>query len=199
MHTNDYFTTKDMQAHGSEIWSRVRAKLRAEGHAIVDGYGVYSHAINDRHYIYLSQNGSLVHTKEKPKGLQMDIAKFLGLGKFKALKIKTGNDKDVIRQAFQHLVNLGFSDRNLGSIIHTFNGPLYGLIGDTDGVIYSIQTQNAFDDKFSNVDEIIFDVEVKTIVSNFRPKRKQINLFGYDVHEDIFMQFLKENAIKSAT
>ena len=199
MQPDDYFTIKDMKSHGSEIWSRVRAKLRAEGHTIVDGYGVYSHAVDNRHYIYLSQNGNLVHTKEKPKGLQMNIAKFLGLDKIKPLKIKTGNDKEVIKQLFQHLVSLGFGDRDRTAILNPNNGPLYGLIGDTDGIIYSIRSKYAFDDEFGNVDELIFDVEVKTTVSNFRPKRKQINLFGYDVHEDIFMQFLKDNAIKSAT
>jgi len=200
MRPTDYFTTEDMNAHGKIVWNRVRAKLRAEGHSVVSGYGEYAHAIDGRHFIELGIGGNLVHTKDQPKGVRIDIAKFLGADiKVNAVKINTGNDKDVIRQAFQHLVGLGFGDRNRGAILNPNSGTLYGLIVETDGIIYSVQSQGTFDDTYRFADEIVFDVEVKTTVSNFRPKRKQIEVFGFTVYEDEFMEALKKMAIKSAT
>jgi hypothetical protein len=199
MRQNDYFTTEDMKRHGIGIWNRVREKLRSEGYRIVDGYGMFTHAVDGRHYIELTKDGNLIHTKEKPKGLNMDIAKYLGLDNgIKPLKVITGDDKEVIRQVFQHLTSLGFGDRNRGAILNPNRGPLYGVVGDTDGIIYSLQTKEAFDN-LSYAEEIVFDVEVKTTVSNFRPKRKTLELFGFTVYEDDFMSALEKLAIKSAT
>ena len=197
MRTNDYFTTQDMQFFGPEAWERVRAKLRTEGHTIVKGYGEYGRNSIDHHYIFLSVNGNLVHTKEKPKGVHISVQKYLGLGKSKRLKIKTGNDKEVVRQAFQYLVGLGYDDRNRNAMM--CNGNMTGLLADSDGVIYSIHTLDGFEDKYSAVEELEFDKEVKVTLSNFRPVRKTINLYGAIVYKDVFEQFLKDNEIKSAT
>lgn len=201
MNTGDYFTTQDMQFFGPEVWERVRAKLRAEGRTVVKGYGEYGRNSVEHHFIYLSEGGNLIHTKDKPiKGNQISIQKYMNLGSssFKQLKIKTGNDKDVVRQAFQHLVDLGFGDVNRGAVLNDNKGPLYGIVGDTDGIIYSILTPGGFEDNYHNAEELVFDVEVKTTVSNFRPKRKQIEVFGFDVYEDEFIAALEKLAIKSA-
>lgn len=197
MRQNDYFTTEDMKRHGIGIWNRVREKLRSEGYRIVDGYGMFTHAVDGRHYIELTKEGNLIHTKEKPKGLNMDIAKYLGLNNgIKPLKLKTGTDPEVIRQAFKFLVGHGFNDRNLEAIIKS-KGKMVGIIGDTDGIIYSIVTNDGFDNFYVYADEVIFDTE--TILSNFRPARKRITVSGYEVYEDEFKEFIKEHAIKSAT
>lgn len=197
MRKDDYFTIADMQRHGPDVWARVRAKLRTEGHNVVDGYGMYGHAIDGRHYVFLSSNGNLVHTKEKPKGLQIDIAKYLGLGKFAALKIRTGNDVDVVIQAFEHLVGLGYSDQSRRAV--TSKGKMVGLLADTDGVIYSILTGDSFDNKYNHAEELTFDKAVEVTLTNFRPLRKRITVGGFEVYEDDFNEFIESHAIKSAT
>lgn len=197
MRENDYFTAEDMKRHGFAVWERVRAKLRTEGHEIIKGYGEYGRSCSDHHYIYLSRNGNLIHVTERPRGLQMDIAKYLGLDKVKAMKIRTGTDKEVIKQAFNFLVGHGFSDRNYHAIIKD-KGKIAGIIGDTDGVIYSIITDDGFDNFYAHAEEIEFDTETKVILSNFRHKRKLIDLLGYTVDEDALTEWLKSNATKSA-
>ncbi|MNE66274.1 hypothetical protein D3C80_1618130 [compost metagenome] len=159
---------------------------------------MYGHSIDGRHFIYMSINGNLIHTKDKPNGLQIDIGKFLlGWHETKALKIRTGNDQEVVRQAFQYLVSMGYDDRNRNAVMN--NDKLLGLLADTDGVIYSILTHDSFVNKYAAVDEFEFDKEVTVIVRNFRPVRKTITIQGVTVYEEDLDVFLKANAIKSAT
>lgn len=197
MRKDDYFTTQDMTFYGPEVWERVRAKLRAEGNDVIKGYGEYSHTVDGRHFIYLNGNGNLIHTAGKPKGLQIDIQKFLKLGSVTPLKIKTGSDLAVVAEAFEYLVGLGFSDKNRSAIMR--KGDMVGLLADSDGVIYSILTLDGFINKYSAAEELEFDKEVKVSLSNFRPVRRIVELKGVSVYEDVFEQFLKVNAIKSAT
>ena len=196
MRPNDYFAVAEMQQHGPDVWERVRAKLRSEGHTIVKGYGEFNRQGGSYHYTFLSHNGNLVHSKDRPNGLKIDIAKYLGLNTVKPLKIRTGSDPEVVRQAFEYLVSLGFNDHNHKAILDT--DKLLGLLADSDGVIYSILTLDGYVNKYAAVDEIEFDKEIKVIVSNFRPVRKTISIQGVTVYEDAFAQFLKDNAIKSA-
>lgn len=197
MRTDDYFTAEDMKRNGPEIWERVRAKLRQEGHEIIKGYGEYGRGCSDHHFIYLSKNGNLVHTADKPKGLQIDIEKFLGLNKVKALKIRTGYDLDIVGPAFEYLVSLGYSD--VHRKIAMGPGNMEGLLADSDGIIYIISTVNGFNERFNYAHEIVFDTETKVTLTNFRPKRKVIELRGFNVYEDEYLKWLESNAIKSAT
>lgn len=197
MQTNDYFTAEDMKHHGPDIWERVRTKLREQGHEIIKGYGEYGRGCKDAHFIYLSQNGNLIHVKELPKGARISIEKFLGLGKFHALKIRTGNDTAIVKEAFNYLVTLGFSDMNRRSVT-SGNGKMVGILADSDGVIYSILTDGGWHEKYTYAEEIIFDKKITVTLNNFRPARKRIIVSGFEVYEDDFNKFLEENAIKNA-
>lgn len=198
MNKDDYFSTAEMKLLGPEIWQRVRDKLRKMGNPVVEGYGMFTLSVNGRHFIVMSAQGNLVHVKEKPKGLCMSIAKFLGLGQVKAFKIETGDCKETIEQAINHLVDLGYSDVNRKAIM-TGPGCLIGIVADTDGVIYSVCTRECFDVRYANIEEIVFDTATKLVLSNFRPKRKIINVLGVDVFEDDLMNALVSLSVKSTT
>lgn len=199
--TNDYFSTADMKAEGEARWSQLRAEVKRQGFRVGQTFGLFGYALKENHYIVLHPDGDLVHTATVPRGRLLSIAEVIGAVpkpiKREKVKIRTTTNKIKIKLAFDHLVGLGYSDINRAAIIEGDNRRIVGIVGDENGVIYSIVTEKTFSTTYANVAEILCDVETTHVLTNIRRKKKLVEINGVTVEEDALNDWLKAQSAKS--
>lgn len=196
---NDYFTTYDMKKEGESRWKDLRAELKRQGYKIGNGFGNFSVSVNDGHHVFLCSDGDLVHTKDaKVGGRLVTIAQVLDKTVIKQIKVRTGSNKTKIRLAFQYLVGLGYNDRNRNAIVDR-EGRMVGLIGSSDGIIYSILIEDTFSRAYADVDELLYDIETTSVLTNAHFKKKVVEVMGFKVDEETLLDFLKAQSAKSAS